>query len=101
MVTGTDLKQRIDTNLREVAIALKDLDEAEATWHADSELNRFAYALEWDDILGRFQMLREALSRSSMTPQQAHQFAELRQAMAAAGPVLLRLGLTTPSDNAG
>lgn len=98
MVASTELKRRIDRNLREVAIALADLDQANASWDDDAEMNRITYALEWEDILGRYRMLRIAVSDGDMTPEQIRRLIELAIDFKAAGPLLARLGLARPAE---
>src|SRR4051794_19364988 len=91
----TELRARqIDTRLRVIGKALRELPEAERRWADpaiptdERERERLAFHYEWDDKVTRFEELAAAYEAGVLSSDQGRQFREL---VALLGPMLPRL----------
>ena len=104
MATTTELSARkIDTRLRVIGKALRELPEAERRWAdptvpADErERERLAVHYEWDDKVTRFEEIAAAYEAGVLSPAQGRQLRELVALLGTMLPTLQRLCVRVPA----
>jgi hypothetical protein len=104
VATTTELNARqIDTRLRVIGKALRDLPEAERRW-ADPAIpvderqrERLAFHYEWDDKVTRFEEIAAAYEAGRLSSEQDVQFRGLVALLGTMLPTLQRLCVRVPA----
>ncbi len=97
MTTTTQVTERIDTRLKELAAEAAFLPDLAAHWAEESPVNRDVWYLEWRELMGRLEGLDQAYQEGAMTELQREAYRALRLALQQLLPVLQQLGLPLPS----
>jgi hypothetical protein len=97
MATTTDLRARIDADLRDVVAEVDFVPELAKGWGDRSEDGRVSYYLEWDELMGRLRALGQAHRDGQMNRDQQTRYRGLIKKLAMARPLLERLDLQAPS----
>ncbi|MDQ3699529.1 MAG: hypothetical protein M3442_01245 [Chloroflexota bacterium] len=93
MATTTQVSERIDPRLRELASEASFLPELAAGWAEEWPANRDVWYLEWRELMGRLKGLDQAYQEGAMTESQLETYRALRHVLQEQLPVLKQLGL--------
>lgn len=96
MAATTELRARIDADLRDIATEINFVPQLAKGWEDRSEDGRVSYYLEWDELMGRMLALSEAHREGQMHRDQQTRYRALIDKLVIARPLLEQLDLQTP-----